>query len=296
MAHRVDCDISLGHLLRRSRDRLRASANGTPDLDARLLLLAATGVSHEAFIADPDRIVSQEDIERLEGLIDRRLAGEPVSRILGAREFYGRKFALSAATLDPRPDTETLIDQCLAIVDVMGWRDKSLRLLDVGTGSGAIIITLLAELPHASGVATDLEFDALMMARANAERLGVGERLSLVQCNWMDTLSCRMDVILSNPPYIPTNDIATLSPEVRCHDPLLALDGGLDGLDAYRHLVPSARDLLNPGGWVLLETGDGQADAVSELCGLCGFSAHPEVAPQARDLAGLVRVVSMQLA
>ncbi|WP_342643594.1 peptide chain release factor N(5)-glutamine methyltransferase [Rhodoligotrophos ferricapiens] len=289
----------LGDLLKWGRDRLREADIETPELDARLLLLAAAGVEHTALIAEPARALSPDQVRRYCAMIAQRRGGEPVSRILGYREFYGHRFALSPATLDPRPDTETVVERCLQVVDIMGWRHgvagRSLRLCDLGTGSGAIIISLLHALPDAWGVAVDFSYDALLAARQNASALGVAERLALTCGNWTDAFCGRFDVILSNPPYIETDDIAGLRPEVKCFDPVAALDGGADGLEAYRRIIPAASALLAREGWLILEVGVGQSTQVVELCRAAGFREHGAVPETARDLSGCHRVVSMQL-
>ncbi|WP_137391813.1 peptide chain release factor N(5)-glutamine methyltransferase [Rhodoligotrophos defluvii] len=295
----ADAARTLGTLFRWGRDRLREHGVDTPDLDARLLLLEASGIDHTVLIAAPDRAMAPEEAARFAELLKRRCAGEPVSRILGYREFHGHWLALSAATLDPRPETELVVDQCLRVVDLMGWRHsvggRPLRLLDLGTGTGAIVISLLHALPGAWGCAVDIAYEALATARGNAARLGVGDRLALACGNWTDAFSGRFDVILSNPPYIETSDIGELKPEVRCFDPVLALDGGQDGLAAYRRIIPSASQLLVPGGWLILEVGAGQAAAVIGLCRTAGFGPHAAVSETVTDLAGHARVVCMQL-
>ena len=203
-------------------------------------------------------------------------AGSAASRCRASsasREFYGRPFRIDADTLDPRPDTETLIEAALEVIDREGWRQRPLRLLDLGTGSGCILITLLAELPMAIGVGVDVSLPALALGRDNARALGVGQRASFVASDWLDAVSGNFDLVVANPPYIATADIGGLAREVAAHDPLPALDGGHDGLDAYRRILPRLRQLLQKGAIVLFETGADQAEAVQGLLGDAGLKA-----------------------
>lgn len=262
------------------RDLIAADIDNSA-LDARLLLQHAAGLSHAMIAADPDQAVAAEAAERFRQLLSRRLSHEPVSRILGAREFYGREFLVTPDVLDPRPDTETLIAAALPLID-----GKS-RILDLGAGSGAIIVTLLAERNGASGVAVDISLAALAVAGRNAALLGVADRLRLVEGSWFSGVDGRFDLIVSNPPYIPAGEIAGLEPDVRDYDPHLALAGGLDGLDAYRAIAAGAGAHLEAGGRVLVEIGAGQEDGVTAVfaaCGLNRLGCH-------RDLGGHVRVL-----
>jgi len=274
---------SIAGALLAARRRL-AITSGTAALDARLLLQAAANVSHEDIIAAPERHLSAEALAQFEAFVTRRLAHEPVSRILGYRDFYGRSFRLTPDVLDPRPDTETLIDAALALITPRS------RLLDLGTGSGIIAVTLLAERPDTTGVATDLSPEALAVARSNAERHGVISRLQLRQGSWFAPVSGRFDLILSNPPYIPASDIPGLAADVRDHDPLAALSGGLDGLEAYRAIARHAGAHLNPGGHVLVEIGAGQADDVSALFAAAGLHNVERF----QDLGGHDRCLSLR--
>lgn len=257
----------------------RLTGSDTPTLDARLLLQAAAGLSREDLILGPDRPLTPAQRDRFESFIARRVQHEPVSRILGEREFYGRVFTVTPDTLDPRPDTETIIEAALALMP------KAARLLDLGTGTGAIAVTLLAERPDATGVATDLSPAALAVARENARRLGVAARLTLSEGSWFLPVAGAFDIILSNPPYIPAGDIAGLSPEVRNFDPSLALSGGTDGLDPYRIIAVGAAAHLAAGGHVLVEIGAGQAEDVAAI--FVGHGFRP--AGRHRDLGGHAR-------
>lgn len=272
---------ALKPLLERATRRLAEAGCETPQLDARLLLQGATGLTREEMILDPLRPVTPEQVTRFLGFIARRETREPVSRILGEREFYGRCFHVTPDVLDPRPDTETLIEAALAMMP------EAARILDLGTGSGAIAVTLLAERPEATGTATDVSPAALAVAKANAERNGVLPRLTLVEGSWFSPVTGRFDVIASNPPYIPQADIAGLSPDVRNFDPRLALVGGVDGLDPYRAIASGAAAHLAEGGHVLVEIGAGQAEDVEAIFAASGFrleSRHSDLGGHLRCL------------
>jgi release factor glutamine methyltransferase len=269
-------------LLARAAERLRQVGCETPDLDARLLLQAATGLTREDVILEPGRSLPAGELQHFETLIERRARREPVSRILGEREFYGRTYRVTPETLDPRPDTETLIDAALALMP------QGARILDLGTGTGAIAVTLLAERPDATALATDISPAALAVAAENAERAGVAERLRLMHGSWFEPVSGVFDIIVSNPPYIPAGDIAALSPDVRNFDPILALVGGEDGLDPYRAISACAARHLAEAGHVLVEIGAGQADEVEAIFAALGFGS-PE---RHKDLGGHVRCLA----
>ena len=251
---------------------LRQAGIEVPELDARLLLCQAAGLSHEDYVAGLDRALAPDAASRFGAFIERRLGGEPVSRIIGGREFYGRPFRIDASTLDPRPDTETLIEAALALIEQYEKHETQLKLLDLGTGNGCILITLLAELPQASGVGIDLSLPALSLARANAQTLGVGDRASFMACDWLDAIDGTFDLVVANPPYLSAADMAELATEVRDHDPKGALDGGLDGFSAYRRIAPQIRKVLRRGGIALFEIGFGQADAVLRLLAEAGLA------------------------
>ncbi len=268
-------------LLNSARRALQDRGNPTPLLDARLLLQNAADISREALIADPDRRISPEAAARFRSFLDRRLAGEPVSRLLGYREFYGRRFKITAATLDPRPDTETLIEAALARMP----RDEPCRIIDLGTGSGAIGVTLLSERPHATAVMTDISAAALAVARENAGLHGVLERSSFIEGSWFAGVSQLFELILSNPPYIPRAILSTLEPEVKDFDPGTALDGGADGLDSYREIAAGAGQFLAASGHVIVEIGEGQASDIEDIFADQGF----DPAGRWKDLAKHVR-------
>lgn len=263
--------------------RLRAAGIDSARLDARILAGEALGVSREHMLIHAGRPVSAEERAALERLISRRLAREPVSRILGRREFWSLDFALSPDTLDPRPDSETVIEAALALVP----RDRPLEILDLGTGSGCLLLALLSELPAARGTGIDQSAGAVAAATANAERLGLTGRARFVRADWKDGLSGTYDLIVANPPYIPEGEIAGLEPEVSQFEPMAALDGGPDGLDAYRLLAPLMPGLLSEHGQIVFEVGSGQAPAVTRLLEAAGL----HVTGTRADLAGLERCV-----
>lgn len=248
------------------------------------IILRLSGFDEACLIAAPETAVPEARKIAIAAIADRRQAGEPLSRILGVREFHGRDFQVTPAVLDPRPDTETLVDAAL------GLARPPNRILDLGTGSGCLIVTLLLAWPQASGTAVDLSPEALAVAMANAGRHGVAGRLRAVQGSWYAPLDVddRYDLIVSNPPYIPTGEIAALAREVRDHDPILALDGGADGLDAYRFVFEGARDHLAEAGALLVEAGQGQAADIVRLAGKAGFHATTTY----MDMAGIERVVA----
>ena len=278
---------TVASLIRRAAKQLSLRGIETAALDARLLLQASAELNHSDIVAEPDLILAPEVVHKFWSLMERRSAFEPVSRILGKREFYGREFQVTPAVLDPRPDTEVVIEAALPL----GKGKASFRILDLGTGSGAIVVTLLAELPHATGVATDISEAALAIASSNAEVHGVSNRLRLMQANWFEGLSGQFDLIVSNPPYILTDDIAGLSPDVREFDPHRALAGGADGLTAYRQIAVGAAGFLAAGGRILLEIGAGQASDVQRLFEANGFTLNQ----QYLDLGGHIRALSLDL-
>jgi release factor glutamine methyltransferase len=268
---------------------LRDAGIDTPELDARVLLCHAAGLAHESYIARAREALPAAAGPRLEAALARRLKHEPVARIVGTREFYGRSFVLGKDTLDPRPDTETLIEAALDTVRKHGRRQGKLKLLDLGTGSGCILVTLLAELPFAEGLGTDLSPGALAIAADNARTHGVGPRAAFAAADWLDAVSGKFDLIVANPPYLATSEIAGLAKEVAAHDPRLALDGGPDGLEAYRRIAARARDALTEDGRLLVEIGPGQGEDVAAIFARAGLA--PEGGEGRRDLAGRPRVV-----
>jgi release factor glutamine methyltransferase len=281
-------DVRIAAVRRALAARFRAAGIDSPELDARLILGHALGLDHAGLARESERPVEVAEVVAVEALATRRLAGEPVARITGVKEFWGLPFRITPAVLVPRPDTETVVETALALVGREGARSRPLRLADLGTGSGAILIALLHELPGAVGVGTDRDAAALATARANARALGAAQRAAFVACDYGAALAGGVDLVVANPPYIATAEIATLAAEVRDFDPRPALDGGPDGLAAYRAITADAGRLLAPGAALVMEIGAGQAATVSALAAAAGLGSIA-VAP---DLAGISRVVS----
>ncbi|RXH00345.1 peptide chain release factor N(5)-glutamine methyltransferase [Bradyrhizobium vignae] len=281
-----------GQSIERARRTLAAQLKSAQldeaELDARTLISAALGLDLTGLATQAARPLTAAEASRLAQHAQRRIAGEPVARILGTREFWGLPFRLSEATLVPRPDTETVVELALEI-----FRERQAshppRIADIGTGSGAILLALLHEIPDAFGVGTDLSLNALKTARNNAAALGLADRAAFVACSYAAALRGPFDLIVSNPPYIPSGEIPKLSIEVREHDPHLALDGGNDGYDAYRALIPQAAERLAPGGALIVEAGQGQAQNIETL--MRGAALSLDRPPKA-DLAGIPRAVS----
>lgn len=273
---------SLGELWRWASSELAAAGIEQPQRDARLLIEMATGFDAAQVIAYPERELEEGQRLATVALIERRKRREPVSRILGRREFWSLQFKVSKDTLDPRPDSETLIE---AVLERIPDRQAAISLLDFGTGTGCLVLALLSELPHAQGIGVDVSSGALVTARENAADLGLSQRVAFKRGHWGLGLDGAFDVIVSNPPYIEAAVVATLEPEVARHDPRLALDGGTDGLDAYRALAMDARRLLRRGGFMALEIGAGQGDSVRKIM-VCSDLSN---AGSRRDLGGVER-------
>ncbi len=276
--------VSLRQALAQTAAQLQQAGIGRARAEARLLAGAALGLSLERIVAEDARLLRADELQALAALAARRVRREPMAQILGRREFYGRPFRVSRDVLTPRPDSETLIEAVLERIDD---RSAPLRLLDLGLGSGCLLLTLLAELPQASGTGIDISAAALAVARDNAMALGVADRCHLVQGDWSETIAGPFDIVISNPPYIPAGDIAGLEPEVAQYEPRLALDGGADGLDFYRRLATDLPRLLAPGGLVAVEIGQGQGAAVNRLFQEAGLRLLPARA----DLAGIERCI-----
>jgi release factor glutamine methyltransferase len=274
---------ALAHL----RAALREAGLPGADREARALLLAALGLAPVDLVRDPEAPLGPDQHERLARWLARRLAGEPLGRIAGRREFWGLDFTLSPATLEPRPDSETLVEAALDRLDATGRRDAPLRILDIGTGTGCLLAALLHECSAAFGIGVDLSAQAAATARANIDGLGLGSRAAILVTRWSDALAGAFDIVISNPPYIPVADIAGLDIGVRDHDPMLALDGGADGLDAYRAIIARLPRLLAPDGFAVLELGIGQTRDVAALGSAAGFVVRDLRA----DLGGIDRAM-----
>ncbi len=280
--------ISVGAARRHLAQAFRAAGLDTPDLDARVLVGHALGLDASGVATASDRRLTAGEARQLEASLARRLAREPVARIVGRKEFWGRDFLIGPATLVPRPETELVVETALGLGDAFEQRRRPLRVADLGTGSGAILISLLAEWPEAIGVGTDIDPRALDIARNNARRLGVDDRAGFVAGDFGSALGGGFDLVVSNPPYVRTSDIEALAPEVRDYDPRRALDAQADGLAAYRALARDIVRLLAPRGIVVVEVGQGQASFVSSLFRAVGLAMWGD--PR-RDLAGIERVL-----
>ena len=263
---------------------LREGGIGSAQIDGRVLLCAALGIDHANLVSDPDCPLGP-GAATLKSFAARRLRREPVSRILGHREFWQARFRIAQDVLDPRPETETLIEAVLG--HAARFPRESWRILDLGTGSGAILCSILQSLPGSSGAGVDISAAACAIARDNLKELGLAARGLIVCGSWISAIRGRFDIVVSNPPYVESGAIAGLEPEVRDHDPRLALDGGEDGLAAYREIIPALPDVLAPGGVIALELGAGQYRCVSTMLhALLGMSVEAGL-----DLRGLRRVV-----
>jgi release factor glutamine methyltransferase len=269
--------------------RFKSASIDSAELDARILVGAVLGLDLTGVIAAASRLLTSDESTRLEDFTRRRLAGEPVARILGLKEFWGLPLQLSAATLVPRPDTETVVELALEMLRASPPCGRPLRIADLGTGSGAILLALLSELPDAFGYGTDISVEALRTAHRNATGLGLASRAEFLACDYAAALADTFDLIVSNPPYIRSADIPGLATEVRDHDPLRALDGGTDGLDAYRALIPQAARLLAPAGVLAVEVGEGQSADVERMMTSAGLTLE---GPPKADLAGIRRAVA----
>ena len=276
--------MTLGDLLKDGAARLATAGIDGAAREVRLLLQAAAGIPVATQIAFPERTIDIAAAARFEVLLERRVRREPMAHILGRREFWSLAFKVTADTLDPRPDSETLVQ---GVLDQVPDRSAALRLIDFGTGTGCLLLALLHELPNAIGVGVDVSAAALMIAAENAGALGLAPRATFQRGSWDDGIDPGFDIVLSNPPYIPAGEIAGLQPEVASFEPRLALDGGSDGLDAYRRLSPAAARLLVPGGLGAFEIGIAQAESVRGIMAAAGLR-HIATA---RDLAAVERCV-----
>ena len=269
-----------------AKRRLEVVGIDSPVIDARLLVEAAAGATRADILSDPKRLLTDGQTQTLEDYLARREKREPVSHILGAKGFWKIMLRVTPAVLAPRPDTETLLDVVLPLYA----QDEAFKVLDLGVGSGAILLAVLAERPAARGLGVDASDDALAVARENAANLGLASRAALMHGDWTAGLDGdQFDLVVSNPPYIRTGDIAGLAPEVRDHEPRLALDGGRDGLTAYRALAPQILRVLRPGGRFAVEFGAGQRAAVEDLFAKAGaqeLRVTPDLATHDRVLSG----------
>jgi release factor glutamine methyltransferase len=274
---------TIGQARRELAERFRCAGIESPELDARILIGHALGLDHAGLAAAEKQSLPDAASLQIEDLAVRRLAHEPVARIVGEKEFWGLSFRVTPAVLVPRPETETVIELALSLVD----RVAPLRIADLGVGSGAILLALLSELPHARGTGIDIAADALDAVRTNAQRLGLADRADVALRDFAAAEGA-FDLVVSNPPYIASADIAALSPDVREYDPHHALDGGPDGLAAYRTIAAIAPRLLRPAGRLVVEIGAGQENAVSELFAHNGLA----ITAARHDLSGILRALA----
>lgn len=281
---------------RRVAEALRQRGLASASLDARLIVCAVCGLTHEQLVASPERPISPGENVVIDRLTGRRLSGEPVSRLVGRREFWGLPFFLGPETLDPRPDTESVVS---AVIELVGESEPSpsrpVRLLDLGTGTGCILLSVVHELEAVTGVGTDISEAAITVAKKNAEQLGLDRRAGFVCGTWLDAIAGEFDLVVSNPPYIQKGQIAGLEPEVARFDAVRALDGGADGLDAYRQIIPRLGAVLRPGGWAVFEIGAGQKNPVRQILREHGFSLAQDKARTWRDLSGHDRCIAVRL-
>ena len=278
---------TLAEILAAARRRLSAADIDDPALEARMIVEHFGDLGRSDAITTPGRPVGSEIVARIEGALARRLAGEPVHRIFGYRDFYGLRLKLSPRTLEPRPDTETLVDAILPFAREVAKREGRCRILDLGTGTGAIALALASQIPEAMVTATDISQEALATAAANAANTGLADRFMPVHSDWFSAIDGKFHAIVSNPPYIPSEEIDGLQAEVKLHDPRRALDGGADGLDPYRAIANGAAVHLENGGRIAVEIGYTQRDEVGQLFAKAGY----RLLDTYRDLAGSERVM-----
>lgn len=278
---------SLSDVLKKTRKLFRDRKLDNADLDARLLVEFFTSTTRKDEILNPDFQVGNDALQRLDKAIVERLNGKPVYRIIGKREFYGIEFHLSADTLEPRDDTEALVDLVLPEIRSIADRYGEAKIVDMGTGTGAIAIALLANVDGLKATAVDISDDALKTASLNAENARVADRFSSLKSDWFSGFSGKFDMIISNPPYIPESEISTLATEVKKYDPLRALSGGKDGLQFYRKLAEECRPFLKPHGMIAVEIGKDQEKDVIALFSENGF----ELKKTRKDLNGILRAL-----
>jgi release factor glutamine methyltransferase len=269
-------------------ETFRRAGIDSAETDARLLVAHTLRIDRAELLANGERALSLDETKAIGALCERRLKREPVARIFGRKEFWTLSLLVGPAVLVPRPETETVVEAALDFAVHGGLRTEKLRILDIGTGSGALLLALLSELPNAVGTGTDISAAALEVARANAARNDLAGRATFVACDIAAGVAGPFDIIVANPPYVAHGDIASLAPEVRDYDPKLALDGGADGLDGYRAIVANARALLAPGGKLIVELGMGQEPAVRALFTKAGL----KVGAARDDLAAIPRALS----
>lgn len=258
---------TIKNILRDAKEILRKADIISYQIDAEILLMHLLNISKTELICNLNRKVKQSDYNSYQLLLEQRLAYKPISQIIGLREFYGREFIVSNKVLDPRPDSETLIDVSRKFYN----KSSNIKILDLGCGSGVLGLTLLAELPNSKAIAVDISRDALNIARRNAKYLNLEKLCQFVQSNWYENITGKFDLIISNPPYIPSSDIPNLQKEIFLHEPHNALDGGDDGLDCYREIACKSSNFLNENGKIILEIGIGQENDIKNIFQEYGF-------------------------
>lgn len=276
--------LTVGELLAWAVEELKAAEVDTPILDSRLLLCEATNLSQEQLHAHPETILSPESTQKFREWINRRAHREPLAYILGKKEFYGLSFEVSPAVLIPRPETEVLVETGIRLIKDL----PNPMVVDIGLGSGAIAISIAKQLQNAHVYGTETSGEALQVSMRNAECLAIADRVCFLEGNLLDPLTGRLfDLVIANPPYVPSAEIAILQPEVAAYEPRQALDGGPDGLAYYRMIIPQAVYHLKPHGWLAMEVGAGQA---SEVVGILTIHGYTDICTVC-DLAGIERIV-----
>ncbi len=279
--------MKINNILSEAKNNLKSCNIPTPFLDAELLLAYALGKNREFIICYPDYELSKEQIISFRTLLKRRKNREPVAKIIGQKEFWGRNFVVNNNTLDPRPDSETIIE---AVFSVYQNRNQALKVLDFGTGSGCLLLTILAEYPNSQGIGVDIDEETLYIAKLNSHNLGLANRSDFVLNSWGEGMSGEFNLVISNPPYIKDSDIKNLEPEVSLYEPYKALAGGLDGLDCYRILAPDIANILQNNGYAILEFGIGQDNKVNRIL-VCDDMKFIDFR---KDLSGVNRCIIMQ--
>jgi release factor glutamine methyltransferase len=274
--------LEVGGLLTKAASRLQASGVESPRREARLLLAYALGVPQENIIAGQPNVLTSQDLVKFEGVLARRISREPLAYICGSREFWSMEFAVGEGVLVPRPESEILVEEALRRFP---GDSGALRVLDLGTGSGCLLLSFLCERPDATGVGIDISEDALAFARRNAKALGMEKRAEFTRGDWLDGVSGVFDTVFINPPYVRRCDLQTLEPEVERYEPRKALDGGADGLDAYRRIATQLLAHLGPQSLAFVEMGQGQAEPIGKVFAEVGLVVGGTV----RDLAGIPR-------
>ena len=265
----------------------------TANLDARLLLQHVLEIDHAALILQMDRVLTGQEISQLMPLIERRLKREPISRIFGHTEFWSLPLLVNEHTLDPRPDTETLIVAALKMIGPN--KQRPLRILDLGTGTGCILLSLLSEFENATGVGVDLNPGAIDIAKTNAANIGLENRSSFFVSDWFSDIHEPFDLIVSNPPYIALKDLGQLDKDVINYDPVLALDGGTTGLAPFEQILDVVGDYIRPCAWLLFECGAGQDEAIIKLIEQSPIAKKISKTDVFPDLADIIRVIGVEM-